>query len=197
MSVSADTFASLQQVEGAGEASRIPVALPLRSPAGADYVGVYGENTSAGSSSSNQFLTSITRSDHSRSVSAPPVQDNQQTSEGQETCSVDLPSPPTDVIIPPDDVPTGEPLDDSQLPALKNSYLGWVNLGLETADRTGNHFSALALPGPGSARSRLARRFCGKCGEPATGQFVHALGHTYHLDCFTCQVGASALNTSE
>ena len=29
-------------------------------------------------------------------------------------------------------------------------------------------------------------RSCKKCGEPLTGQFVRALGGTYHLDCFKC-----------
>ncbi|KAF2199394.1 rho-type GTPase-activating protein-like protein [Delitschia confertaspora ATCC 74209] len=36
----------------------------------------------------------------------------------------------------------------------------------------------------GSNRSRS--KICGKCGEPLTGQFVRALGDTYHLECFTC-----------
>ncbi|KAF2088342.1 RhoGAP-domain-containing protein [Saccharata proteae CBS 121410] len=29
-------------------------------------------------------------------------------------------------------------------------------------------------------------RICGKCGGNLTGQFVRALGDTYHLECFTC-----------
>ncbi|KAF2750572.1 RhoGAP-domain-containing protein [Sporormia fimetaria CBS 119925] len=29
-------------------------------------------------------------------------------------------------------------------------------------------------------------KMCGKCGEGLTGQFVRALGGTYHLECFTC-----------
>ena len=37
-----------------------------------------------------------------------------------------------------------------------------------------------------SERSRV----CGKCGGHLTGQFVRALGDTYHLECFTCHVGA-------
>lgn len=37
----------------------------------------------------------------------------------------------------------------------------------------------------GSAQLRL----CKKCGEPLTGQFVRALGGTFHLDCFKCKVG--------
>ena len=35
-----------------------------------------------------------------------------------------------------------------------------------------------------SAQSRV----CGKCGQPLLGQFVRALGGTYHLECFTCNV---------
>ncbi|KAI9894158.1 MAG: hypothetical protein M1814_004012 [Vezdaea aestivalis] len=30
-------------------------------------------------------------------------------------------------------------------------------------------------------------RLCKKCGDPLTGQFVRALGGTFHLDCFKCQ----------
>ncbi|KAF2257854.1 rho-type GTPase-activating protein-like protein [Lojkania enalia] len=37
-------------------------------------------------------------------------------------------------------------------------------------------------PKPGGRRSKI----CGKCGESLTGQFVRALGDTYHLECFTC-----------
>lgn len=29
-------------------------------------------------------------------------------------------------------------------------------------------------------------RICGKCHQPLLGQFVRALGDTYHLECFTC-----------
>jgi len=34
-------------------------------------------------------------------------------------------------------------------------------------------------------------RLCKKCGEPLTGQFVRALGGTFHLDCFRCRVSDS------
>lgn len=33
-------------------------------------------------------------------------------------------------------------------------------------------------------------KICGKCGEGLTGQFVRALGDTYHLECFTCHVSS-------
>ncbi|KAF1842826.1 rho-type GTPase-activating protein-like protein [Cucurbitaria berberidis CBS 394.84] len=39
------------------------------------------------------------------------------------------------------------------------------------------------LPVPKPKRSG---KICGKCGEGLTGQFVRALGDTYHLECFTC-----------
>ena len=32
------------------------------------------------------------------------------------------------------------------------------------------------------------QRMCGKCQQYLTGQFVRALGDTYHLECFTCHV---------
>lgn len=31
-------------------------------------------------------------------------------------------------------------------------------------------------------------RLCQKCGESLTGQFVRALGGTFHLECFKCRV---------
>ena len=31
-------------------------------------------------------------------------------------------------------------------------------------------------------------RLCQKCSEPLTGQFVRALGGTFHLECFKCRV---------
>ena len=37
-------------------------------------------------------------------------------------------------------------------------------------------------------------RVCGKCGGHLSGQFVRALGDTYHLECFTCNVSPQAPN---
>ena len=38
------------------------------------------------------------------------------------------------------------------------------------------------------AKSHNGPRICQKCGEALTGQFVRALGGTFHLDCFRCRV---------
>lgn len=35
-------------------------------------------------------------------------------------------------------------------------------------------------------------RLCQKCGEPLTGQFVRALGGTFHLECFKCRVSSTS-----
>lgn len=43
--------------------------------------------------------------------------------------------------------------------------------------------------GVGAKASNGNRRICKKCGELLTGQFVRALGGTFHLDCFRCRVG--------
>lgn len=40
----------------------------------------------------------------------------------------------------------------------------------------------------GSRRPSGQQRTCGKCQRHLTGQFVRALGDTYHLECFTCHV---------
>jgi hypothetical protein len=65
---------------------------------------------------------------------------------------------------------------------------------LETPDRVSemNNEQQLAeRPRGGSRRPSGAvkeQRMCGKCGTHLTGQFVRALGGTFHLECFTCHV---------
>jgi hypothetical protein len=39
-------------------------------------------------------------------------------------------------------------------------------------------------------------KICGKCELGLTGQFVRALGDTYHLECFTCHVCISGVEKS-
>lgn len=46
--------------------------------------------------------------------------------------------------------------------------------------------------GAPGGKSSGAPRICKKCGEALTGQFVRALGGTFHLDCFRCRVGRSS-----
>lgn len=46
------------------------------------------------------------------------------------------------------------------------------------------------VSGTTHGNSPKSTRTCAKCQGPLTGQFVRALGGTYHLDCFKCRVNA-------
>ena len=51
----------------------------------------------------------------------------------------------------------------------------------------GNQSSGRSQSGGSAGKSAGGTvRMCKKCGETLTGQFVRALGGTYHLDCFKC-----------
>ena len=40
----------------------------------------------------------------------------------------------------------------------------------------------------GGAKPPHGQRTCWKCGQQLSGQFVRAIGGTFHLECFKCQV---------
>jgi len=69
----------------------------------------------------------------------------------------------------------------------------------ETPDRLSemNNEQQLAERPRGGGRKHSGvvkeQRMCGKCGTHLTGQFVRALGGTYHLECFTCHVSICPL----
>ncbi len=44
--------------------------------------------------------------------------------------------------------------------------------------------------GSTGGKSHGPPRLCKKCGETLTGQFVRALGGTFHLECFRCRVSS-------
>lgn len=44
-------------------------------------------------------------------------------------------------------------------------------------------------------KSPGSSRLCQKCNEPLTGQFVRALGGTFHLECFKCEVRGDLAQT--
>lgn len=47
--------------------------------------------------------------------------------------------------------------------------------------------------GAGAKTGNGNKRACKKCGEALTGQFVRALGGTFHLDCFRCRVSSDSI----
>jgi hypothetical protein len=48
----------------------------------------------------------------------------------------------------------------------------------------------------GTPKSPVVKRRCSKCEGVLTGQFVRALGGTYHPACFTCQVCSLSFSQS-
>ena len=62
-----------------------------------------------------------------------------------------------------------------------------MDLPLRERSRTNGH--------SGSQSTGGTMRFCNKCNEPLTGQFVRALEGTFHLQCFRCQVRALPLSS--
>lgn len=47
----------------------------------------------------------------------------------------------------------------------------------------------------GKRKASDKQRQCGKCYRNLAGQFVRALGDTYHLECFTCHVRSKHLTS--
>lgn len=73
--------------------------------------------------------------------------------------------------------PSQRSMDPSASPALRQEADG--KSGADKRDRP---------RGAGSRRPSGQQKVCGQCGRHLTGQFVRALGDTFHLECFTCHV---------
>lgn len=55
---------------------------------------------------------------------------------------------------------------------------------------TPTNVTPLTFPVPQTRTSRRGEpTYCGQCGQVVHGQFVRAMGHVYHLNCFRCKVG--------
>ena len=70
-------------------------------------------------------------------------------------------------------------------PDARNGRSKDINQELPVRERSRNN----GTPGGGKS-SHSGPRICQKCGENLTGQFVRALGGTFHLDCFRCRVSS-------
>ncbi|CAG8900543.1 unnamed protein product [Penicillium salamii] len=100
--------------------------------------------------------------------------------------SKNTPTSPEDSLIPPFDSPSTRtagpvtPVEDGR----SGRGLGPDQAGYRDRsaprDRSRVHGRQNKSPGGSS-------RLCQKCGEPLTGQFVRALGGTFHLECFKCE----------
>ena len=70
---------------------------------------------------------------------------------------------------------------------------GNINTSSTFRDKSDSRETALTRKDSPSLRERSrgrtgTTRMCGKCGGQLSGQFVRALGDTFHLECFTCNV---------
>jgi hypothetical protein len=89
------------------------------------------------------------------------------------------------------------PLPASAVPPRRSSHMDG---GMSThssqqslADQdnyTPTNVTPLSFPVPQTRTSRRGEpTYCGQCGQVVHGQFVRAMGHVYHLNCFRCKVG--------
>ena len=56
---------------------------------------------------------------------------------------------------------------------------------------TPTNVTPLTFPVPQTRTRRGEPTYCGQCGQVVHGQFVRAMGHVYHLNCFRCKVSCS------
>ncbi|CAL5867152.1 uncharacterized protein PFLUO_LOCUS1364 [Penicillium psychrofluorescens] len=98
------------------------------------------------------------------------------------------PTSPEDSIIPPFDSPTTQSAPLNGPPTQGD---GRTSRGLEpdqASYRERSHARDRSRAnGRPPNKSPGSSRACLKCGNPLTGQFVRALGGTFHLECFRCE----------
>lgn len=88
-------------------------------------------------------------------------------------------------------------LNGSQAPSVDGRN-GWnrelaqntQNMPVREKSRTNGTPSGAPGVGSGSRPTNGSSRTCKKCDQSLTGQFVRALGGTYHLECFLCRVSS-------
>lgn len=102
----------------------------------------------------------------------------------------------------PSDGPGRPAIDSRQILPQLTTTLPSPSTSQQPRNRQLGDRSPVSPPGVGPAgggivsgtthgHSPKSTRTCAKCQDPLTGQFVRALGGTYHLDCFKCRVRAA------
>jgi hypothetical protein len=88
------------------------------------------------------------------------------------------------------------PRKSSHMDGGMSSHSSQHSLG-DQDNYTPTNVTPLTFPVP---QTRTTRRgeptYCGQCGQVVHGQFVRAMGHVYHLNCFRCKVGPFPLTMS-
>lgn len=101
--------------------------------------------------------------------------------------SKNTPTSPEDSLIPFDSPSTRTAGNHSPLSQEDRSSRGLEPEQPAYRDRS-NARDRSRANGRSHNKSPGSSRICQKCNEPLTGQFVRALGGTFHLECFKCQV---------
>lgn len=97
----------------------------------------------------------------------------------------------TDPVSPADATPRSQsltPHDRAQPPARSMTDPEQLAKDQQSSQNPQNPPGQLLAQNSPQQRPKRSGKICGKCGEGLTGQFVRALGGTYHLECFTCHV---------
>lgn len=92
-------------------------------------------------------------------------------------------NPPTLSSTQPSHQQQPNPQDESQF-NFQPSYFPPQQFGLQARDIS--NASKGSAPVSNSSQTRKKRKVCHVCQQEITGQFVRALSHAYHVQCFTC-----------
>jgi hypothetical protein len=85
------------------------------------------------------------------------------------------------------------PRKSSHMDGGMSSHSSQHSLG-DQDNYTPTNVTPLTFPVPQTRTSRRGEpTYCGQCGQVVHGQFVRAMGHVYHLNCFRCKVGPFTL----
>ena len=102
--------------------------------------------------------------------------------DSQQTQKSSRRGPPTDIAR----------LSQNNLPIRQEKKGGSLN-----QDNTRDNAARDRSRQEGDGGKSSSQRVCLKCNQPLTGQFVRAIGGTFHLECFKCRVSGCAMSIVE
>ena len=191
---SLDTLDELQQIQGASDCLEIPIVIPVDTLAKVEVK----RKPVATPDQDNRLSANADVLARSRTTTPLPSSPNPDAVGRGRIISMPDDSVPTDLS----DTPNGRQLgtDISPKPTQPTSLSPSTDTGkaLESPDfkfdfdNVATNSGAYKRASAGSKQQSPITRKCKKCSQELTGQFVRALGSTYHLECFVCHVCSPA-----
>jgi hypothetical protein len=84
------------------------------------------------------------------------------------------------------------PLPAMAVPPRRSSHInGGMSSHSSQQSLADPEITPLTFPVPQTRSKRGEPTYCGQCGQVVHGQFVRAMGHVYHLNCFRCKVSSN------